>query len=50
MSESNSTESNKDDLSKSELLVVFGVIMPITLSASFLSYISKMDKYGYQNS
>ncbi len=32
------SESIKDDLSKSELLLVFGVIMPITLSASFLSY------------
>ena len=38
MSESNVSESIKDDLSKSELLLVFGVIMPITLSVSFLSY------------
>ena len=38
MSESNIHESNKVDISKSDLLVVFGVIMPITVSASFLSY------------
>ncbi len=38
MTESNSTALSSDKCSKSDLLVVFGVILPITLSASFLTY------------